>query len=86
MDRRNHRTPFTAQGLFLRSVDGRPVAACETEGLARYIRTACNSFDALCEALDLCRGALQLDDSFESHPGYQRLLKLREQIERELRG
>lgn len=85
-ERRKHRSPLTTQGPFLLGNTGVHVAHCATPEVARFLKVTANAFDALTEALDLCRGELELDDSFLTHPGYVRLKVLREQVERELRG
>lgn len=59
MERRKHRTPFTARSVLVLAADGAVVAACETPALARFLVTTANFADDLTAALQLCRGEFE---------------------------
>jgi hypothetical protein len=86
MDRRKHRTPFAAEQAWILSANGEQIAICETPELARFLKVAANNFDALTEALDLCRGEIDLEEIARISPAIARIRALREQVERELRN
>lgn len=85
-ERRKHRTPFTCEGPIVRAANGATVAICTTEGIAAYFVITSSSFDELTEALDICRGEMELEINPELKPGYRRLMELRSRIEKRLRG
>lgn len=88
-DKRQHRTPFVARGIFIDDAAGNHVAVCATPGLARFICVACNFFDRLTRALKLCRGEFDGLPAPTNRPAYVELMQLHKEIEpyeKELRG
>lgn len=55
-NRRQNRTPFTSQGTVIFDSSGEIVAVFNTEPITRFVALACNRYDMLMSAFDLCRG------------------------------
>ena len=85
-ERRHHRAPLTTDGSLLRGRNGLAVAACVTPQVAHFLKVCANSFDDLTEALDLCRGEIDLDELERISPAISRIRALREEVEKQLRG
>lgn len=91
-ERREYRTPFTYQAAnsehyALLASDGTPIALFHAgEPLVRFICRACNRYDMLMAAFDLCRGHfdnMTLPATFPNDKAFSTLSKqLHEHIER----
>lgn len=84
-ERRQHRSPYVAEGLFLRTREGRPVAACETPQLAKFLAITANYFDRFSSALKVCKAERESENR-ELSPAQQDLDKLLNEYEADLRG
>jgi hypothetical protein len=85
-DRRKHRAPFVADGSSIRTANGLPVGTMVTPQIAHFASVSMSCFDALTEALDLCRGEIDLEEVARMSPAIKRIRELRERVEQELRG
>lgn len=88
MDRRKHRTPFTARGILILAADGSVVATCETAELASFLCVTANFADELTAALQLCRGRFEQDTlpPSQADPAYRHFIDVLERWEKALRG
>lgn len=62
-ERRNNRTPFKAGapgelGTPIYANDGQPIGLIKSLEMAEFVVRACNRYDSLMAAFDLCRGDL----------------------------
>ena len=86
MEQRHHRTPFTFEravmGWRVKASDGSTVALATQEGYAAFIVMACNQYDDLVRAFNLCRGHLNGLSQKRTTPGLQELGELFDRLNR----
>lgn len=73
--------PLTTKGLFVQQADGKPVAACESPALARFIADSLNQRSGMIRCMHLYRGELESRECPLESPAYQDLLSVLATIE-----